>query len=80
MPAFRAPSPFPPFTGEPLTRDAALGLAVNGVPIYEYTGGREMSIADHAHHQAQHDTLQTGQLTCMGRHAGRGEGPRRADL
>lgn len=57
----------------PLTRDAALGVAVNGVPIYDYTGGGEMSQADLAHHQAQHDTLQTQQLDACGGHAGRGD-------
>lgn len=57
----------------PLTRDAALGVAVNGVPIYDYTGGGEMSEADLAHHQAQHDTVQTAQLDVCGGHAGRGD-------
>ncbi len=57
----------------PLTRDAALGVAVNGVPIYDYTGGGEMTQADLAHHQAQHDTLQTKQLDVCGGHAGRGD-------
>lgn len=57
----------------PLTRDAALGVAVNGVPIYDYTGGGEMTQADLAHHQAQHDTVQTGQLEICGGHAGRGD-------
>ncbi len=57
----------------PLTRDAALGVAVNGVPIYDYTAGGEMSQADLAHHQAHHDTLQTGQLDVCGGHAGRGD-------
>ncbi|MEP3331055.1 YHYH protein [Sedimentitalea sp.] len=57
----------------PLTRDAALGVAVNGVPIYDYTGGGEMNQTDLAHHQAQHDTLQTQQLDVCGGHAGRGD-------
>jgi hypothetical protein len=57
----------------PLTRDAALGVAVNGVPIYDYTAGGEMSQQDLAHHQAHHDTLQTGQLDLCGGHAGRGD-------
>lgn len=57
----------------PLTRDAALGVAVNGVPIYDYTAGGEMNAADLAHHQAQHDTVQTGQLDVCGGHAGRGD-------
>ncbi|GAA3868194.1 YHYH protein [Celeribacter arenosi] len=63
----------PEYNGTPLTRDAALGVAVNGVPIYDYTGGGEMTEADLAHHQAQHDTLQTGQLDVCGGHAGRGD-------
>jgi hypothetical protein len=63
----------PELSDTPLTRDAALGVAVNGVPIYDYTGGGEMSEADLAHHQAQHDTLQTGQLDVCGGHAGRGD-------
>lgn len=57
----------------PLTRDAALGVAVNGVPIYDYTAGGEMSQDDLAHHQARHDTWQTGQLDVCGGHAGRGD-------
>lgn len=36
-------------------------------------GGGEMSEADLAHHQAQHDTLQTEQLDACGGHAGRGD-------
>jgi len=63
----------PDFSGTPLTRDAALGVAVNGVPIYDYTGGGEMSAADLAHHQARHDTVQTNQLDICGGHAGRGD-------
>ncbi|MEL6609414.1 MAG: YHYH protein [Pseudomonadota bacterium] len=57
----------------PLTRDAALGVAVNGVPIYDYTGGGEMTQDDLAHYQARHDTLQTQQLDICGGHAGRGD-------
>ncbi|MGJ8611088.1 MAG: YHYH protein [Octadecabacter sp.] len=63
----------PVFLGTPQTRDAALGVAVNGVPIYDYTGGGEMTEADLAHHQAAHDTLQTNQLDVCGGHAGRGD-------
>lgn len=57
----------------PKTRDAALGVAVNGVPIYDYTGGGEMSQADLHHHQTRHDTLLTKQLDNCGGHAGRGD-------
>lgn len=71
---YAAPIILSPVLGDdPLTRDAALGVAVNGVPIYDYTGGGEMSEADLAHHQARHDTLQTGQLDVCGGHAGRGD-------
>lgn len=58
---------------EPLTRDAALGVAINGVPIYDYTAGGEMSQADLARHQVRHDTFQTQQLDVCGGHAGRGD-------
>lgn len=57
----------------PITRDAALGVAVNGVPIYDYTGGGEMTEEDLYHHQRQHDTLETRQLDVCGGHAGRGD-------
>ncbi len=71
---YAAPIVLSPTLGTtPLTRDAALGVAVNGVPIYDYTAGGEMTEADLAHHQAQHDTLQTHQLDVYGGHAGRGD-------
>lgn len=71
---YAAPIPLQPVLGDtPQTRDAALGVAVNGVPIYDYTGGGEMSQADLAHHQTQHDTLLTQQLDICGGHAGRGD-------
>ena len=71
---YRAPIILAPKLGSvPLTRDAALGVAVNGVPIYDYTVGGEMSLADLAHHQARHDTIQTRQLDICGGHSGRGD-------
>ncbi len=71
---YAAPIPLIPSLGStPLTRDAALGVAVNGVPIYDYTGGGEMSDADLYHHQTKHDTLLTHQLDVCGGHAGRGD-------
>ena len=72
--AYAAPVPLSPILGDtPQTRDAALGVAVNGVPIYDYTGGGEMTLEDLKHHQEQHDTLQTKQLDECGGHAGRGD-------
>ena len=71
---YAAPVPLQPELGDtPQTRDAALGVAVNGVPIYDYTGGGEMSQADLSEHQKQHDTLLTQQLDTCGGHAGRGD-------
>lgn len=71
---YGAPILLEPRLGDtPLTRDAALGVAVNGVPIYDYTAGGEMSQEDLAHHQIRHDTVQTGQLDVCGGHAGRGD-------
>ena len=69
---YSAPIPLIPELGAtPQTRDAALGVAVNGVPIYDYTAGGEMSIDDLSHHQTKHDTLLTQQLDQCGGHAGR---------
>ena len=76
VPAVNYTSPIPlapALTTEAKTRDAALGVAVNGVPIYDYTGGGEMSQDDLAHYQAQHDTIATQQLDVCGGHAGRGD-------
>ena len=69
-----APIPLQPQLGtKPQTRDSSLGVAVNGVPIFDYTAGGEMSQSDLLHHQARHDTVQTGQLDKCGGHAGRGD-------
>jgi len=69
-----SPIPLQPVLGsEPHTRDAALGVAVNGVPIYDYTGRGEMSVADLTKHQAEQDTVLTQQLDICGGHAGRGD-------
>ena len=71
---YAAPIPLEPVLGTtPQTRDAALAIAVNGVPIFDYTGGGEMTLEELKHHQAQHDTLQTNQLDACGGHAGRGD-------
>ena len=69
-----SPIPLEPVLGsEPHTRDAALGVAVNGVPIYDYTAGGEMSVADLSVHQVEQDTVLTQQLDICGGHAGRGD-------
>ncbi|MGI9425040.1 MAG: YHYH protein [Hyphomicrobiaceae bacterium] len=63
----------PRLTKTAKTRDSSLGVAVNGVPIFDYTGGGEMSAKDLHHHQTQHDTILTRQLDKCGGHAGRGD-------
>lgn len=63
----------PVMTDTPQTRDSSLAVAVNGVPIFDYTGGGEMSDEDLYHHQTQHDTVLTKQLDECGGHAGRGD-------
>jgi len=76
VPALEYSAPIPlnvALGATPQTRDAALGVAVNGVPIYDYTAGGEMSIDDLHHHQTRHDTLLTQQLDHCGGHAGRGD-------
>jgi len=71
---YHAPVRLSPELGDtPQTRDAALGVAVNGVPIYDYTGGGEMTQADLLHHQSRHDTLLTQQLDICGGHSGRAD-------
>lgn len=63
----------PVITDTPQTRDSSLAVAVNGVPIFDYTGGGEMSHDELHHHQTQHDTILTRQLDECGGHAGRGD-------
>ncbi len=71
---YAAPIPLEPrLTDLPKTRDASLAVAVNGVPIFDYTGGGEMSLDDLHHHLAEHDTILTQQLDVCGGHAGRGD-------
>lgn len=76
VPAIKHSAPIalePRLTKKPLTRDSSLGVAVNGVPIFDYTAGGEMSIEDFKHHQAEHDTLLRKELDHCGGHAGRGD-------
>ncbi len=71
---YSAPVPLQAKPGsKPKTRDSALAVTVNGVPVFDYTGGGEMSEDDLYHHQTQHDTLLSKQLDVCGGHAGRGD-------
>jgi len=52
------------------TIDAAVGVAVNGVPIYDYTSQGEL---DPSQYDPRTDTVLTGQLDICNGHAGRGD-------
>ncbi|MEG3766381.1 YHYH protein [Alteromonas sp. 14N.309.X.WAT.G.H12] len=52
------------------TIDAAVGVAVNGVPIYDYSSQGELDVNSY---DEQHDTVVLGQLDICGGHAGRGD-------
>ncbi|WP_022951113.1 YHYH protein [Leucothrix mucor] len=52
------------------TIDAAVGVAVNGVPIYDYSSQGELDVSTY---DAKHDTLVLGQLDICGGHSGRGD-------
>jgi hypothetical protein len=54
------------------TRDAALGVAVNGVPIYDYSSRGELDISNWSY-SSKEDTHALGQLDNCGGHSGRGD-------
>lgn len=53
-----------------ILRDAALGVAINGVPIYDYTSKGEIDLYNY---NSKKDTYALGQLDKCGGHAGRGD-------
>lgn len=53
-----------------ITIDAALGVAVNGVPIYDYSSQGELDVFNY---DPNHDTFVLGQLDYCGGHSGRGD-------
>ena len=63
----------PSFTGEPQTRDSSLAIAVNGVPIFDYSAGGEMNVDDLYSHQPHLDTMLLRQVDICGGHTGRGD-------
>ncbi|MDK2594249.1 YHYH protein [Pseudoalteromonas obscura] len=54
----------------PTTIDAALGVAINGVPIYDYSAAGELDLVNY---NPGVDTVALGQLDNCGGHAGRGD-------
>lgn len=68
---YAAPIKLTPKKAKTLTSiDAAVGVAVNGVPIYDYSSQGELDVSQY---DAKHDTLVLGQLDNCGGHAGRGD-------
>jgi phosphatidylethanolamine-binding protein (PEBP) family uncharacterized protein len=68
---YAAPIPLNPDFSNVLTSiDAAVGVAVNGVPIYDYSAAGDLDIYNY---DANLDTLALGQLDTCGGHAGRGD-------
>lgn len=60
----------PQIAGTLTTIDAALGVAVNGVPIYDYSSQGELDVYNY---NPNSDTVLLGQLDNCGGHAGRGD-------
>jgi len=54
----------------PISIDAALGIAVNGVPIYDYTSQGTNALDQY---YEKGDTFKTGELDICGGHSGRGD-------
>ncbi len=60
----------PQLANDLTTIDAAVGVAVNGVPIYDYSSQGELDLYNY---DANSDTVVLGQLDHCGGHAGRGD-------
>jgi hypothetical protein len=70
-PGYTSPIALAPVKATKVTSiDAALGVAVNGVPIYDYTS---QGLSDPAAYDPLADTKLTGELDMCGGHAGRGD-------
>jgi len=70
-PGYAAPIKLTPKKADKLTTiDAAIGVAVNGVPIYDYSSQGELDLNKY---DEKHDTLVLGQLDNCGGHSGRGD-------
>ena len=75
-PDFEAPIRLSPVVADAVTtRDSALGVAVNGVPIYDYSAGGELQMDDdgNSQYESNQDTTLLGQLDNCGGHAGKGD-------
>ena len=70
-PGYRTPVPLKPVHADRVTTiDAAVGVAVNGVPIYDYTS---QNTNDLATYDPRFDTKAAGELDGCNGHSGRGD-------
>ena len=70
-PGYRTPVPLRPVRAAQVTTiDAAVGVAVNGVPIYDYTS---QNTNDLSTYDPKFDTKLTGELDACNGHSGRGD-------
>jgi len=73
VPALNYASPIrlnPTGTSNAITIDASLGVAINGVPIYDYSSQGDLDVFNY---DPNIDTFLLGQLDNCGGHAGRGD-------
>jgi len=70
-PGYTSPVTLSPSRNDkPISIDAALGIAVNGVPIYDYTSQGTNALDQY---YEKGDTFKTGELDVCGGHSGRGD-------
>ncbi len=70
-PGYTSPVTLSPSRNDkPISIDAALGIAVNGVPIYDYTSQGTNALDQY---YEKGDTFKTGELDICGGHSGRGD-------
>ena len=73
-PGYYAPVKFnPAFSGIPINRDSSMAIAVNGIPIFDYTVGGELDTEDLFYHQPHLDAMTRGEIDNCGGHAGKGD-------
>eukprot|EP00903_Cladosiphon_okamuranus_P004283 g4281.t1 len=73
-PGYYIPIKFEPaFTGIPQTRDSSLAVAINGIPIFDYSAAGELGVDGLYYHQPHLDTTLIQQLDVCGGHTGRGD-------
>lgn len=73
-PGYFAPVKFnPAFSGVPQNRDSSMAVAVNGIPIFDYTVGGNLDTEDLFYHQPHLDAMTRQEIDSCGGHAGKGD-------